>query len=158
MRPAWRNPAKDLVAIASAATTGFFAFNTDRSQLSYAAQAGIAALRAAGVSAAEVDGIIGSTSPTAAEMQQALGIPVVTYFANPPIPFVNQLSAAVAAVHSGLCNVVLAYHASYRLPWNTSASFKDPFRRGGMTGGAGTAVPESVSGSVGYTAWRKTRD
>ncbi len=153
MTPGWRNPAKDLVAIASAATTGFFASNTARSQLSYAAQAAIAALRAAGVSAAEVDGIIGSTSPTASEMQQALGIPVVTYFANPPIPFVNQLSAAVAAVHSGLCNVVLAYHASYRLPWNTSASLKDPFRRGGMTGGAGAAVPESVSGSVGYTAW-----
>ena len=44
-----RNPAKDQVAIASAATTGFTAANTDRSQLSYAAEACIAALRAAGL-------------------------------------------------------------------------------------------------------------
>ena len=148
-----RNPAKDQVAIASAATTGFFATNTERSQLSYAVEACVGALRSAGLTAADVDGIIGSSSPSAPELQQALGIPTVTYFANPSIPFGNQLAAAVAAVHSGLCNVALAYHASYRLPWNTGSAWKDPFRRGGMTGGASAAIPESVFGSVGYTAW-----
>ena len=148
-----RNPAKDQVAIAAAATTGFTAANTDRSQLSYAVQACVAALRAAGVSPVEVDGIIGSSNPTAAELQEALGIPAVTYFANPQIPIINQLSTAVAAVHSGLCNVALVYHASYRLPWNTSSAWKDPFRRGGMAGGASAGIPESVFGSVGYTAW-----
>jgi len=148
-----RNPAKDQVAIASAATTGFTAANTDRSQLSYAVQASVAALRAAGLSAGDVDGIIRSASPTAPELQQALGIPAVTYFANPPIPFVNQLAAAVAAVHSGLCNVALVYHASYRLPWNTGSAWKDPFRRGGLAGGASAGIPESMFGSVGYTAW-----
>jgi acetyl-CoA acetyltransferase len=148
-----RNPAKDQVAIASAATSGFTAANTDRSQLSYAVQTCVAALRAAGLSAGDVDGIIGSASPTAPELQQALGIPAVTYFANPPIPIVNQLAAAVAAVHSGLCNVALVYHASYRLPWNTGSAWKDPLRRGGMAGGASAGIPESVFGSVGYTAW-----
>ena len=148
-----RNPAKDQVAIASASTTGFTAANTDRSQLSYATQACIAALRAAGLGAADVDGIIGSSNPSATELQQALGIPAITYFANPPIPLGNQLAAAVAAVHSGLCNVALVYHASYRLPWNTGSALKDPFRRGGMAGGATAGIPESVFGSVGYTAW-----
>ena len=148
-----RNPAKDQVAIASAATTGFTAANTKRSQLSYAAEACVAALRAAGLTAADVDGIIGSANPGAPDLQQALGIPAVTYFANPTIPFVNQLAAAVGAVHSGLCNVALVYHASYRLPWNTGSAWKDPFRRGGMAGGATAAIPESVFGSPGYTAW-----
>jgi acetyl-CoA acetyltransferase len=148
-----RNPAKDGVAIASAATTGFVAANTNRSQLSYATEACVRALRAAGLAADDVDGIVGSSVPSAAALQQALGIPEVTYFANPPIPFVNQLAAAVAAVHSGLCNVALAYHASYRLPWNTGSAVKDPFRRGGLTGGASAANPESVFGAVGYTAW-----
>ena len=60
-----RNPAKDQVAIASAATTGFTATNTSRSQLSYAAEACVAALRAAGLTAADVDGIIGSSNPAA---------------------------------------------------------------------------------------------
>jgi acetyl-CoA acetyltransferase len=146
-----RNPAKDRVAIASAATTGLVARNTELSALSYAAEASIAALRAAGLTAADVDGIVGSTSPTAGQLQQALGIPEVTFFANPPIPFMNQLSMAVAAVHSGLCDVVLAVHAAYRLPWNTGSAAKDPFRRSVAFGPVGT--PESVSASVGYTAW-----
>ena len=147
-----RNPARDLVAIASAATTGFSAKNTERTQLSYAVEACVAALRAAGLTASDVDGIVGSSSPAAPELQQALGIPAVTYFANPPIPIVNQLATAVAAVHSGLCNVALVYHASYRLPWNTGSAIKDPFRRSSMISGSG-AVPESVFGAVGYTAW-----
>ena len=149
-----RNPAKDQVAIASAATTGFTAANTDRSQLSYATQACIAALRAAGLGAADVDGIIGSANPSATELQQALGIPAITYFANPPIPLGNQLAAAVAAVHSGLCNVALVYHASYRLPWNTGSALKDPFRRGGM---AGEQPPVSPNRSSARSAIRRGR-
>ena len=87
----------------------------------------------AGLSAGDVDGICG-TLPGADSMQAALGIPEVTWFANPMIPFVNHVAAAVAAVHTGLCDVVLAYHAAYRLPWNTVSSLKDPFRRRGAGG------------------------
>jgi acetyl-CoA acetyltransferase len=145
-----RNPAKDKVAIASAATTGFTAKNTPRTQLSYAVEASIAALREAGVDAATVDGIVGSSSPPAWVLQRALGIPKLTFFANPAIPFINQLSMAVAAVHSGLCDVVLAVHAAYRLPWNTGSAVKDPFRRGPASA---PVAPETVGGAVGYTAW-----
>jgi acetyl-CoA acetyltransferase len=83
-----------------------------------------------------------------------LGIPQVTWFANPMIPFVNQVAAAASAIHSGLCDVVLAYHTSYRLPWNTLSSLKDPFRRGGSLGPPPPAPgPETVAAAVGYTAW-----
>lgn len=148
-----RNPMKDRVAFAGAATTGFVAHNAGRSQASLAAEACIKVLRECGLTGTDVDGICGS-SPSAPAVQSMLGIPEVTWFANPMIPFVNQVAAAASAVHSGLCDVVLAYHAAYRLPWNTLSSLKDPFRR---TGSLGPAVanpgPETIAGGVGYTAW-----
>jgi acetyl-CoA acetyltransferase len=149
-----RNPMKDRVAIAAAATTGFEARNTDRSQGSYVAEACTTVLRDCGLTASDVDGLCGSTPP-APEVQQMLGIPELSWFATPMIPFVNHVAAAVSAVHSGLCDVVLAYHGAYRLPWNTGSAIKDPFRRGlSVGGGSHTAPPpESVAASAGYTAW-----
>jgi len=146
-----RHPVKDQVAIAAAATTGFTAKNTPRTRLSYAIEASVSAIGAAGLSARDIDGIVGSGSPPAWVLQQALGIPEVTFFANPPIPFINQLSVAVAAVHSGLCDVALVLHAAYRLPWNTGSAVQDPFRRRGLA--VTPVAPESVAGAVGYTAW-----
>ena len=148
-----RNPMKDRVAIASAATTGFTPRNTERSQLSYALEACVAAVRDAGLTAADIDGLCGSV-PDAPTIQNALGIPEVTWFANPVIPFVNQLAAATAAVHSGLCETVLCYHAAYRLAWNTASALKDPFRRGlALAAPKGGPAPETIAGAVGYTAW-----
>jgi acetyl-CoA acetyltransferase len=148
-----RNPMKDKVAVAGAATTGFTPKNTSRSPASYAAQACIAVLRQCGLGASDVDGICGSI-PSAVHMQATLGIPQVTWYANPVIPFVNQLSAAAAAVYSGMCDVVLAYHVGYRMAWNTPSALKDPFRRGMvLASGGALPVPEDVSGGIGYTAW-----
>jgi acetyl-CoA acetyltransferase len=147
------NPLRDRVAIAGAATTGFVAANTDRSQASLAAEACIKVMRECGLGRQDVDGICGS-APSAAHVQAMLGIPEVTWFANPMIPFVNHIAAAVSAVASGLCETVLAYHAAYRLPWNTGSAWKDPFRR--ETGGGPKPLnrpPDSLAGSVGYTAW-----
>ncbi|HEY2428830.1 MAG TPA: hypothetical protein VGI06_07870 [Acidimicrobiales bacterium] len=148
-----RNPLKDRIAIAGAATTGFTPHNTARSPLSYAAEASIAVLRQCGLGPADVDGICG-TIPSAVDLQATLGIPEVTWYANPVVPFVNQLAAAASAVHSGLCDVVLAYHSAYRMAWNTRAALKDPFRRGMvLASGGALPVPEDVSAGVGYTAW-----
>jgi acetyl-CoA acetyltransferase len=148
-----RNPMKDRVAIAAATTTGFEARNTERSQASYVAQACTQALRQCGLTARDVDGICGST-PAAPAVQKMLGIDEVTWFATPMIPFVNHLAAAASAVHSGLCDVVLAYHGAYRLPWNTGSAIKDPFRRGiSISGDGGIPPPESIAASSGYTAW-----
>ncbi len=155
MTPTSRNPMKDRVSIANASTTGFVARNTERSPASLAAEACVNVLRDSGLTAADVDGICGSM-PDARVMQAALGIPEVTWFANPPIPFVNQLAAAASAVYSGLCDVVLAYHAAYRLAWNTSSASKDPFRRSismGSDAGGSPPPPESIAASAGYTAW-----
>jgi acetyl-CoA acetyltransferase len=148
-----RNPMKDLVAFAGAASTGFVAHNSGRSQASLVAEAAIKVLRECGLGAADVDGVCGSM-PSAPAVQSMLGIPEVTWFANPMIPFVNQLAAAAGAVHAGLCDVVLAYHAAYRLPWNTMSSLRDPFRRGGNLGPSlANPGPETIAGGIGYTAW-----
>ena len=147
-----RNPMKDKVAIAGAATTGFTPHNTARSQASLAAEACMKVIRECGLTAGDINGICGSALP-AAVLQATLGIPEVTWFANPSIPFGGQVAAAAAAVHAGLADVVLAYHTPYRLPWNTANSLKDPFRRGGPAIPGAGAGPDTVAGGAGYTAW-----
>ena len=149
-----RNPIKDRVAISNVATTGFVPRNSDRSPMSLALEACTTVLRESGLSPAEVDGMCGSI-PSAPDIQAALGIPNVRWFANPVIPFGNHLIAAVAAVHSGMADVVLAYHTSYRMAWNTRSALKDPFRRS-LTPGAGPSGgpgPETIAAAVGYAAW-----
>lgn len=147
-----RSPLKDRVAIAGAATTGFHPHNTQRSQASYVAEASKAVLRQVGITPADIDGLCGSFPP-APVVQSTLGIPEITWFANPVIPFGNHVAAAASAIHAGLCDVVLAYHGAYRQPWNTANSLRDPFRRGSGPGAGVSPPPESVASSVGYTAW-----
>jgi acetyl-CoA acetyltransferase len=147
-----RHPLKDTVAFAGAATTGFVARNSGRSPASLALEACTKVLRETGLGAADVDGVCGSI-PEARHIQAALGIPEVTWFANPAIPVVNHVAAAVSAIASGLCEVVLLYHAAYRLAWNTASALKDPFRRSMSPGDGTNPGPENISGSAGYTAW-----
>ena len=148
-----RNPLRDKVAFAGAASTGMTAANTGRSQAALAAEGCIKVLQECGLTARDVDGICG-TAPSAPYVQSMLGIPEVTWFANPAMPLVNHVAAAVSAVASGLCETVLAYHAAYRLPWNTGSAWKDPFRRGASGGPLPlNGMVDNVWGSVGYTAW-----
>ena len=142
-----RNPMKDRVAIAGAATTGFQPRNTGRSQASYVAEACKAVLEPVRPDAA------GRRRPVrvaarAPAVQSMLGIPEVTWFANPMIPFGNHLAAAASAVHSGLCDVVLAYHGAYRMAWNTGSALKDPFRRGAAFG-SGRDPPAGIGRRIG---------
>jgi acetyl-CoA acetyltransferase len=146
-----RHPLKDTVAFAGAATTGFVARNSGRSPASLALEACRNVLRETGLTAADVDGVCGSI-PDARVVVSALGIPEVTWFANPAIPIVNHVAAAVGAVAAGLCDVVLVYHAAYRMAWGTAWALKDPFRRRMGSGGV-NAAPETVAAGVGYTAW-----
>ena len=71
----------------------------------------------------------------------------------PVIPFVNHVAAAAGAVHSGLCDVVLVYHAAYRMAWGTASALKDPFRRKMGVGDGSNPGPETIAAGVGYTAW-----
>ena len=147
-----RNPLKNKTAFAGAASTGFIAHNTERSQASLAAEACIKVIEECGLKKEDIDGICGS-NPSAPEIQSMLGLPSVTWFANPAIPMINQIAMAAAAVNSGLCEIALVYHAAYRLPWNTASSLKDPFRAIPVPGFGGTPTPDSISAAVGYTAW-----
>ena len=147
-----RHPLKDRVAFAGAATTGFVARNSGRSPGSLAVEACTQVLRETGLTAADVDGICGSI-PEARWIQSALGIPEVTWFANPMIPFVNHVAAAAGAVFSGLCDVVLVYHAAYRMAWSTASALKDPFRRTLGYGDGTSPGPEAIAAAAGYTAW-----
>jgi acetyl-CoA acetyltransferase len=149
-----RNPIKDRVAITNVATTGFVPRNTERSPASLALEACTTVLRESGLSRDDVDGICGSI-PSAPDIQAALGIPEIRWFANPMIPFGNHIVAAVAAVHSGMADVVLVYHTSYRMAWNTASALQDPFRRTLTPGAApgGTSGPETIGAAVAYAAW-----
>lgn len=146
-----RNPMKDQVAIAAAATTGFAAKNMPRTQTALAAEAAMAAIRAAGLTRDDVDGLCGSW-PMANVLQSALGLPRLTWSGNPYIPMVDHIATAAAAVHAGLCQVALVYHGAYRAIWNTGSALKDPFRRvGGMQ--LPSTPPESFVGAPGYAGW-----
>ncbi|BBZ70571.1 thiolase C-terminal domain-containing protein [Mycobacterium paraseoulense] len=148
-----RNALKDNVAIAGAATTGFVAKNSGRSQTSLAAEAAIAAIRQCGLGKNDIDGLCGSW-PAARELQSALGLPRLTWFGNPFIPMVDHVATAAAAVHAGLCDTVLVYHAAYRAAWNTAGALKDPFRRIATPGLSDPHPgPDTVAAAAGYTAW-----
>lgn len=153
MNSSARNTMKDRVAIAAAATTGFVATNSGRSQASLAAQAAIDVIRAAGLSKHDIDGLCGSW-PAAHELQSVLGLPRLTWSGNPVIPLVDHIATAAAAVHAGLCEIALVYHGAYRAAWNTGSALKDPFRRVATPGlNDPRPGPETVAGAVGYTGW-----
>jgi acetyl-CoA acetyltransferase len=148
-----RNALKDHVAIAGATTTGFVAKNSGRTQTSLAAEAAIAVIRQCGLGKDDIDGLCGSW-PSAHELQSALGLPRLTWFGNPLIPMVDHVATAAAAVHAGLCDTALVYHAAYRAMWNTGGALKDPFRRIATPGLTDPQPgPDTIAASAGYTAW-----
>ncbi len=152
MTVARRNPAKDQVAFASAATTGFVRSRGEVTAASMAVDACISAIEAAGVDRRDINGLIGGNN---GYVQSALGIPDVSYYTGPGVPFGFTIANAVGAIASGQCDVVLAYHSIYRNPSNSRSAGNDPFRLTAFSGfslGDGFG-PDSVRGAVGYTAW-----
>ncbi len=156
MTVATRNPSKDQVAFASAATTGFVRSAGEVTASSLAVDACIRAIQAAGVDRRDINGIIGADN---AYVQSALGIPAVNYHVGAGVPFGFAIANAVGAIASGQADVVLAYHSIYRNPSNSRSAASDPFRMAAfrrmaatMGGGDGFG-PDSVAGAVGYTAW-----
>ncbi len=157
-----RNPARDQVAIVG---LGRSPYSRDRGGCtpgSLVVEAAIAAARDAGVGANDIDGICGSML-SAQYVQAALGIPQVSWFANPQSVMGNQVVAAVAAVHAGMCDTALVYHHAYRLPWSSRSAARDPMRRRATLGladarswwgsGHNDAGPNSMYGANAYAAW-----
>ncbi|MCP5024909.1 MAG: thiolase family protein [Actinomycetia bacterium] len=157
-----RNPARDQVAIVGIGRSPYSRARSDISQGGLVAEACVAALRDAGLGADDVDGLCGS-GVAAQWVQAALGIPAVAWFTNPPIVIGNQIVAAVAAVHSGMCDTALAYHHSYRMPWSSRSAASDPMRQRAGLGVAGAssswgtghvdAGPDSLALAPAYAAW-----
>jgi len=92
-----RNPARDQVAFAGVGLAPYSRDSQGGTAGSLVLDACIAALRDAGLGAGDVDGICGSMV-SAQYVQAALGIPEVSWFANPPAVIGNQIVAATAAV------------------------------------------------------------
>lgn len=152
---AFRNPAKDQVAVVGVGTTPYLRDAGGKSALALACDAARAAVADAGVERGEIDGICGSSVPTGS-VQAALGIPSVTWWCNSALPATLLVTEAVNAVFSGACNTALVVHSTLRGPGASRAAAEDPFRRHavGDAHGHNTAMaPEATSGTYGYCAW-----
>lgn len=157
-----RNPAQDQVAIVGLGRSPYARDRGGSTPGSLVAEACMAAARDAGLGAADIDGICGSMV-SAQWVQAALGIPRVAWFVNPQAVITNQIVAAVAAVHSGMCDTALVYHHAYRLPWASRSAAKDPMRRRATIGvadarswwgtGHNDTGPNSMYGANAYAAW-----
>ncbi len=148
----------DRVSVAGVGSTGYFRTN-GRTARSYALEAAIAAIRDAGLTADDIDGVIaspgmGSTTilpPSAPELTASLRLPNVTHFGEGNPVIVGPLIDAMNAIHSGACTTVLVYHYNYRTPFNSGRLASDPYRR--HIRGYNSAPPEAVHDAVAYAAW-----
>lgn len=150
-----RNPIKDQVAIVGVGTTGF-GRTSDRSSLALALDASTQAIRDAGLTAADINGVVAPGEPGAPSpdtLATALGLPQVTHFSKPSPVVMNGLVDAMNAVFSGSCDTVLFCSSMLRLPWNSKSAANDPFRARFAAGGGGGAMPESIRMAPAYTAW-----
>jgi acetyl-CoA acetyltransferase len=148
-----RNPVKDQVAVVGVGSTGFSRSST-RTALANACDAAIAAVRDAGLTAADIDGIVVPSEPAApgpAVVAAALGLPDVTHFSRPAPVAMFAFADAVHAVFSGACDTALVVYPYLRLPWASRQAANDPFRRHLVAGMAG--APESIANAAGYAAW-----
>ena len=148
-----RNPVKDQVAVVGVGSTGF-SRASDRTALANACDAAIAAIRDAGLTAADIDGIVmpgepGGPGPNV--VASALGLPRVTHFSRPAPVAMFAFADAVNAVFSGACENVVVVYPYMRLPWASRQAANDPFRRHLAVGMA--TVPESIANAAGYAAW-----
>ena len=148
-----RNPIKDQVAIVGVGTTGF-ARTSDRSALALALDASTKAIRDAGLTAADIDGVVAIAEPGAPgpdKLATSLGLTDVTHFTRPTPVVMNALVDAMNAIFSGSCDTVLVCSAMLRLPWNSRSAANDPFRRN--LGSMPPTIPEAIRMAPAYTAW-----
>jgi len=153
------NPIKDQVAIVGVGSTGFSRTN-ERSSLALALDASTQAIRDAGLTAADVNGIVAvgeAGAPSPQVMASALGIDNVTHFSRPAPVIMFSIIDAMNAVYSGSCDTVLVCSSMMRLPGMSRSAGNDPFRRaltrGGGPGAARAGWPENVALAAAYAAW-----
>jgi acetyl-CoA acetyltransferase len=148
-----RNPIKDQVAVVGVGSTGF-SRASDRTSLSLALDACTAAIRDAGLTGADIDGIVATAEPggpSPAVIGSSLGLDNVTHYTRPAPVAMFSFVDAVNAISAGSCDHVLVVYPFLRLPWASRQAANDPFRRHLQTGMA--AFPESIANAAGYAAW-----
>lgn len=149
-----RNPLKDTVAVVGVGSTGF-SRASGRSSASMACEAAIAAIRDAGLGAADIDGVVSTGeigAPKPHELAAMLGLRDLThYVTTAQSMFTFGFIDAVNAVHAGSADTVLVYNPVLRLGWNSRSAAADPFRAGFTSGVAPS--PDSMRFAVAYTAW-----
>lgn len=154
-----RYPIKDQIAIVGVGSTVFHRDAGGRSPASLACEASIQAIHDAGMTKADIDGVVGVLEPGAPrsnQMAALLELPRVTHHSSPMPVAMFGIVDAMTAIFSGQCESALVYYAFTRLPWNSRSAAQDPFRRYFLTMGAGTAkppLPDSIDPSAAYTAW-----
>jgi len=149
---ATRNPIRDRIAIVGVHSEPYVR-DRGMSQNAMTLEACMGAVRDAGLSAADIDGVCGSQVP-AHYVASSLRLPALTWWANVAIPFTAHVIEAANAVASGTCDTVLAYHSTYRASGTSRTAAADPFRaRTGPGFNVLSRNPDSISGAVGYAAW-----
>ena len=149
-----RYPARDQVAIVGVGTTRF-SRDAGRSDVSLVVEAAKAAIRDAGLTTDQIDGMSGTRLP-AQVVQAALGIEELTYFVNSYPTFSQQIVNAMNAVFSGVCETVLCYHNVAVSPFNSRAAAADPFRTRNAPAGMSrppSPWPDSLAFAPSYAAW-----
>ncbi|MTD53167.1 thiolase C-terminal domain-containing protein [Amycolatopsis pithecellobii] len=152
------NRIQDQIAIAGVGSTGY-SRKGGRTARSLAAEAAVKAIRDAGLSRADIDGVVSSAGmgswtivpPGATEMVAMLRLPEVTYFADGNAVIVSPLLDAMHALYSGACTAVLVYHYNFRTPFNSAKAAADPFRRN--IRGYDSLPPENARNAAAYAAW-----
>jgi acetyl-CoA acetyltransferase len=149
-----RYPIKDQIAISGVGTTSYSRDNR-QSLGGMVLEACVNAVRDAGLTAADIDGICGSHRvPPAGYVQSGLGIPACTWWCNAAVPFQQQIMDAMQAVYSGACNTVLAYHGMYRAAGASRSAAQDPIRqRFGAGFNVLSPTPDTFASPVGYGPW-----
>lgn len=131
-----KNPIQDRVAIIGVGTTAYERGAGDKTMHALGVEAARNAILDAGVKREEIDGICNSTplggegGLTPQSVQEGLGIPALTWWANlshgTVVAF--NLAECVNAVFSGACSMALAVHAVARTGFNSSSMGADPIR------------------------------
>jgi len=136
--------------------------HTDRPLGSFAAEAGLQAIRDAGLQPEDVDGYIGSPSAPNRTAQHVDGIDEVSAEYATRVLGLRDLAwvsdqrglpssavaAAVQALHAGLCRYVLVLRAMY----NPSGVRYSEFRSAGAPGGDQFTIPYGLGGAGGRHA------
>jgi acetyl-CoA acetyltransferase len=136
-----RYPVKDKVAIVGVGTTGFGRDLGATTQRALAATAITRAVKDAGLSAKDIDGIVGPPNLLPEVVQDQVGFPELTWWGISTSPVQSfRVTDAMNAVFSGQCETAVVYQAIYRGPGN-SRSLQDPFRARAAGMGSGPVTP-----------------